>query len=179
MHFKKASCLVPHDVKSYQTKAFGGAGHGGAPALMLEPQATEQAVLNQVAKRTPGTDVVACALGAENGSVRFVSEGTNSRIAGDDEGTVVPLRRLDAILDEHPSFYPDLVKLDLQGNELRALEGAGSHLSRFEVLVLEVSVIRIGPVPVFREVDAFMAARGFVFYDAIPQYYRPRDCALL
>ncbi len=149
-----------------------------APAPMVEPQASEQAVLREVAKRISGTEVVAYALGAENGSVRFVSEGTNSRIAGDDEGTAVPLSRLDAILDERPSFHPDLVKLDLQGNELTALEGAGNHLSRFEVLVLEVSVIGIGPVPVFREVDVFMAARGFVFYDAIPQYYRPRDGAL-
>jgi FkbM family methyltransferase len=145
---------------------------------MVEPQCSGQGVLREVSKRKAGSEVVAFALGAESGSVRFVSEGTNSRIAGDDEATAVPLRRLDAILDERPSFHPDLVKLDLQGNELGALEGAGSHLSRFEVLVLEVSVIRIGPVPVFREVDAFMAARGFVFYDAIPQYYRPRDGAL-
>ena len=44
--------------------------------------------------------------------------------------------------------------------------------------MLEVSVIRIGPVPVFREVDAFMAGQSSVFYDVIPQYYRPRDAAL-
>jgi FkbM family methyltransferase len=149
-----------------------------APALMLEPQASEQAVLREVAKRTRGTEVVECALGEKNGRVRFVSEGSNSRIVENDEAAEVPLLRLDQILDERPSFHPDLVKLDLQGSELRALEGAGSHLGRFEVILCEISVIRIGPVPIFREVDAFLAARGFVFYDVIPQYYRPRDGAL-
>ena len=70
------------------------------------------------------------------------------------------------------------MKLDLQGHELPALKGATNILKQFEVVLLEVSVIRIGDVPSFSEVDQFMISQGFRVYDVIPQYYRPLDGAL-
>jgi hypothetical protein len=51
-------------------------------------------------------------------------------------------------------------------------------LANIEVLLLEISVLRIGDVPVFREVDRQLEALGFRMYDVIPQYYRPLDNAL-
>lgn len=149
-----------------------------APALIVEPQATEQKILRNLASKVPGSEALECALGDRDGEIRFMNEATNSRIVDSDEGTLVPLRRLDTLLAERPAFHPDFVKLDLQGHELSALDGADAAIRRFEVLLLEVSVIRIGPVPVFHEVQLYMAARGFTLYDLVPQYYRPRDGAL-
>lgn len=149
-----------------------------SPALLIEPQASEQPLLRNLARSVPGSEAIECALGDTDGSIHFLNEATNSRIAEPGEGTVVDLRRLDGLLAERPQFHPDFVKLDLQGNELVALEGAGDHILRFEVMLLEISVIRIGPVPVFREVEQYMAGKGFTFYDVVPQYYRPRDGAL-
>lgn len=149
-----------------------------APALLVEPQASEQELLRDLVGKHPGSEVLECALGDRNGNIHFVNEATNSRIANDGDGTVVSLRRIDSLLAERPNFHPDFVKLDLQGNELSALDGAGEEIRRFEVLLLEVSVIRIGPVPIFHEVESYMRAKGFTFYDVVPQYYRPRDGAL-
>ncbi|QJE94288.1 FkbM family methyltransferase [Luteolibacter luteus] len=148
------------------------------PTLLVEPQASEQQLLEAVAKSVPGSEPVECALGDRDGEIRFVNEATNSRIVDSDEGVPVSLRRLDSLLADRPGFHPDFVKLDLQGNELSALDGAGETIRKFEVLLLEVSVIRIGPVPVFHEVDLYMSEKGFTLYDLVPQYYRPRDGAL-
>jgi len=58
------------------------------------------------------------------------------------------------------------------------LEGADDLLQQFEVIILEVSVIRIGPVPTFFEVMQYMDRKGYRLYDFLPMYYRPLDNAL-
>lgn len=51
-------------------------------------------------------------------------------------------------------------------------------LAQVEVILIEVSLIKIGEVPIFSEVDQFMEQLGFKIYDIVPQYYRPKDGAL-
>ena len=70
------------------------------------------------------------------------------------------------------------MKVDVQGFELDVLEGASDVLDQFEVIVLEVSIIRIGKVPTFYEVMQYMHAKGYRLYDFLPMYYRPLDNAL-
>jgi len=90
----------------------------------------------------------------------------------------VPSTTLAAILADRPEFSPNLLKLDLQGHELQATRGAGDDLQRFEVIISEMSVIPIGGVPAFAEVNLFLEEQGFQFYDVLPQYDRPLDGAL-
>jgi hypothetical protein len=61
---------------------------------------------------------------------------------------------------------------------MEALDGASRHLPQFEVIVLEASLIRIGDVPVFAEIQHYMEKRDYRLYDVLPQYYRPLDGAL-
>ena len=82
------------------------------------------------------------------------------------------------MLDRAPGFAPNLLKLDLQGGELDALSGAVGHLKQFEVIVMEVSLLRIGDVPIFADVEREMGPSGYRVYDVLPQYHRPRDGAL-
>ncbi len=148
------------------------------PTILIEPQPAVQEVLRELARTVPGSTLLPVAIGESNGSVKFALDESNSRISESMDGIDVPRRTLASILDDHPGFHPDFVKLDLQGHELNALTGAGTHITRFEVVQLEVSVIPIGPVPLFHEVECFMSDRGFRFYDVVPQYYRPLDGAL-
>lgn len=71
-----------------------------------------------------------------------------------------------------------MLKLDLQGHELKALIGADKRLNQFEVIVCEMSVIPIGGVPAFAEMNRFFEGKGFRFYDVLPQYDRPLDGAV-
>lgn len=157
-------------------------GTWGCPVLAFEPLPQQQPVLQALARRMPLT-LEAVALADEPGRLSFYADETNSRLADpQDTGTgariEVPVERLDQALARHPALRPNLLKADVQGSELKVLAGAGSELARFEVVILEVSLIRIGPVPVFAEVIEFMAARGYRLYDFLPMYYRPRDGAL-
>lgn len=153
------------------------------PVLMIEPQPECALRLSELSQSVRSSEHLACALGPVPGTARFTLGATNSHIATEDEpsgdSTIeVPVETIDQILETRPDFDPGFLKLDLQGFELEALRGASRSLRRFEVILLEVSVIQIGPVPSFREVDRFMEAAGFRIYDLIPQYYRPLDGAL-
>ncbi len=153
----------------------------GCPVAMVEPLPAQLPVLRALAASSPGAFVVPAALGRTRGEVAFRPQETNSAIVPSEsrEGTItVPGTTIDDLLDDAPGFAPNLLKLDLQGGELDALAGAERHLKQFEVIILEVSVIPIGDVPTFADVERVMESCGYRVYDVLPQYYRPLDGAL-
>lgn len=154
------------------------------PVLMVEPQPDCNPILERFT-RQPGNGAVhleTCALGKATGMVAFVLDETNSRIAQHGERidasvATVPVKTLQELVSARPEHY-NLLKLDVQGHELEVIEGAGSLLDHFEVIVMEVSIIRIGPVPTFFEAMQYMDGKGYRLYDFLPMYYRPLDNAL-
>lgn len=170
----------------------GGSFHGewakeiwrvwpGTPILLVEPQAECRERLGFLAAKVPGSKVSVCALGAAERIVTFGLSSTNSSVicTTDEKQAVVnvPMVTLDMLCNSW-QVRPNFLKLDLQGYELEALRGAGKMLAHVEVILLEISVLRIGKVPIFWEVDQRMEALGYRLYDIIPQYYRPLDNAL-
>lgn len=152
------------------------------PVIAVEPQPDKQETLNQLATRLP-IAIEPVALSTEVGSMNFRLEESNSRLALSSDrdhppDAIVRVDRLDNLLDRHPNQAPNLLKVDVQGSELQVLTGAGTKLRQFEVVILEVSVIRIGEASVFSEVIDFMRSNGFRLYDFLPMYYRPLDGAL-
>ena len=149
---------------------------------MVEPQPQPQAKLLELAQSVDGSAVIPAALSEYGGTVMFALQESNSGIrncAIPAEGSIsLPCTTLVTILEEWPGFTPNLLKLDLQGHELQAMLGAGAALSRFEVIICELSVIPIGDVPAFAEVNRFLEDQGYQFYDVLPQYDRPLDGAL-
>jgi FkbM family methyltransferase len=152
------------------------------PSIMVEPLPEMIDVLNRLATSVKGSAVEISALGAEPGRVKFRSSETNSAIVCPDENTTdkiieVNVMTIDNLLQKS-TIKPNLIKLDLQGFELEAMKGCQSLEDFFEVIVTEVSVLRIGDVPIFTELDRFLEERNFRLYDVVPQYYRPLDGAL-
>lgn len=152
------------------------------PSIMVEPLPEMVEALSLLANSVAGSVVEISALGAEAGKVKFRSSDTNSGVVSSNENTTdkiieVDVVTIDSILEKN-SVKPNLLKLDLQGFELEAMKGCRSLADSFEVVIAEVSVLRIGDVPIFTEVDQFLEERNFRLYDVIPQYYRPLDGAL-
>jgi FkbM family methyltransferase len=90
----------------------------------------------------------------------------------------VTIKTIDMIAEETGAF-PDLLKLDLQGGEARALKGAEKSLEHTELCVvefgcLEAYVERTTP----RELMDIMYDKGFCLYDIVDLRYRPYDGAL-
>ena len=91
----------------------------------------------------------------------------------------VPLVRIDDVLKENKVDGPYLLKVDVQGAELAALDGAQHTLLKTEIVVLEVSLFEfmVG-APQFDEVIVYMKERDFVVFDIIHGWNRPLDNAL-
>jgi hypothetical protein len=79
-------------------------------------------------------------------------------------------------IDTIDSFFGDrslnseiLLKLDVQGYEMEALRGASGLLSSFKLLQVELSFVRLYEGgPLFNEIVAFLAERGFEIFTIIP-----------
>jgi FkbM family methyltransferase len=151
-----------------------------SPVWLFEPLPTHRKELEALEQSHPGSRIIPKAVSEQQGTRHFCLEATNSQIVDRPvSGDVVEVdcTTLDATLADQ-AFTPNLVKIDVQGRELAVLAGAEKVLAHVEVVILEVSVLRIGEVPIFREVDRFFEKKGYRIYDLLPQYYRPRDGAL-
>jgi FkbM family methyltransferase len=157
----------------------------GAAILLVEPQSSKLEHLRRFCDRFPDCQHTQSALGATPGTARFIEAESNSRIVIEGEFisnttkinncTVTPL---DSIAAQHGFSKPQLLKIDAQGAEIEILKGAPEVIECVEVIILEVSLIRIGPVPDFRDVIAFMESKKFRLYDILELNYRPLDGAL-
>lgn len=70
-----------------------------------------------------------------------------------------------------------LLKLDIEGHEIEALRGATALLARVEVIVCEVRFFDVNGSgrPLFGDVMAFLAERGFALFDFASLSSRLRD----
>ncbi len=91
----------------------------------------------------------------------------------------VPVVTLDQVCAEKGLAGPYLIKVDVQGAELRVLAGAERTLRETEAVILEVTLFgtMIGGPQVY-DVAARMKQYGFVAYDMWGHNYRPFDGAL-
>lgn len=156
-----------------------------AQYLLIEPQPEAAPLLKKICARHPSFTHRAALLGPVRGQISFLLEGTNSRIVPADfkpsKGQTLlslPAERLDELSATAGFTSCDYLKLDLQGHELGALEGAGELFGTVEVIQVEVSWLRIGPVPIAAEVITAFTEKGYRLYDVFGFNYRPMDGAL-
>jgi len=175
-----------------QTIIDAGAFHGewtqqafrvfpAASFLLIEPQPELTVPLQRYCASLPDARVVPALLGREAGHAAFLIEGSNSRVTSansNPDAPTLPVTTLQQIVSGTQFANCDLLKLDLQGHELEALAGAGDLFGKAEVIICEVSWLRIGNVPLAEEVIATFAARGYRLYDVYGWNYRPLDGAL-
>jgi len=100
------------------------------PALFvgIEPDAGNRARLEAGLRDRPGGScrIVPAVLGAQAGEIRFAQGGAMTSRAHE-EGVLLPVLTLDGILED---LTPTLIKMDLEGAEGAALEGARATLQR-------------------------------------------------
>lgn len=79
----------------------------------------------------------------------------------------VEVTTLDAILRENPDIAtPILLKIDVEGSELKVLKGAGQLLKLTDMVIVEVSVAkRFKNSSTLEEIILFMKENGFAVFD--------------
>lgn len=88
----------------------------------------------------------------------------------------VTTRTLDEVLHERGERGPDFLKLDVQGAELEILEGASRTLEPVKLVEVEVELVPLYEgQPLFFDVHAFLAARGFTLIGLRRSSWRRAD----
>ncbi len=157
--------------------------------VMIEPQQEMQHILHQLCSQNSRLEFVRAGAGKEDGQLlqtiwddlagsSFLPEPSEQKLRAGKQ-RMTPIVTIDSILRERDTFFPDLVKLDIQGFELEALKGARSLFGRTEVFILETSLYEFMPrMPITADCINFMAANGYTFYDVTEYLRRPSDGAL-
>jgi FkbM family methyltransferase len=156
-----------------------------ARVLMIEPQERLRKMLQKMAEADPRLHFSAVLVGeAVREAVPFFEADTASSIFKESEKATCAkaslyMTTIDEVTTSTDFATADFLKLDVQGAELLALEGASRTLRSTEAVVMEVNLLEIySGVPLFDQAVAFMADRGFRVYDICSLIRRPLDNAL-
>jgi FkbM family methyltransferase len=159
-----------------------------AALLLIEPLAEFEPFLKRICSRYKAQYVLAAA-GESSGTVSLNVHADQldcSSLFREAEGTQVdgaprevPMVTIDDACKARALNGPYLLKVDVQGAELRVLSGAVRTLQQCEAVILEVTLFgtMIGG-PQLADIVIYMQERGFVVYDLWGMLYRPLDGAL-
>lgn len=153
----------------------------GARHLLVEPMVEFERSLQAISSRYDAEYVLAVA-DAEEGTVSISAPDDlhgSSLLEDATRGRQVPAVTLDGLVTQRRMPPPFVLKVDVQGAELRVLDGARRLLSMTEAVILETSLMRFHQLdPELHEVIAYMRERGFAIYDVCGGIRRPLDGAL-
>jgi FkbM family methyltransferase len=157
-------------------------GFPDARLLLIEPMHEFEDTLRFVAERY-GAKVIEAAADSEAGelelSVLDDLHGVSLLRADGTRRRTVATVRVDDVCEADGLDGPYLLKVDVQGAELRVLDGAPRVLAQSEVVILETSLFEFTTgMPQLAEVIAYLGERGMVPYDIFGAYTRPLDGAL-
>jgi FkbM family methyltransferase len=121
-----------------------------------------------------------CAVSDYSGSSGFEVDGSNSRLAGAAAKITVPVLTLDAALRAHEVTPPALLKIDVQGDDLKVVKGGEDGIvPRTSVIIIELSLIPLNPIaPSVGDAIARLERLGFRLADICTFWRRPIDDAL-
>lgn len=150
--------------------------------IMIEPQSEMVVPLEALCREKPNISLVKAGAGSEPGQLLqtiWEDLAGSSFLPPEDPALknkgrqrLTPVVTIDSVLASRSRFHPDLVKLDIQGFELKALAGAVSVFGKAEMFILEVSLFEfMSGQPTAREVITFMGDRGYEIYD-VPGFLR-------
>lgn len=159
----------------------------GWRGIHVEPVPTYARLLRE---QRPGDVVVESAVGAEDGTIDFFQvPGSGLSTASEEEAaiarsrgfevhlTTVPVRRLGDILAEVLGDAElHLLKIDVEGAEEAALEGADLH--RFRPWIVVVEATRPGSTETTHDRwEHLLTSQGYVFtmFDGLNRWYRSAD----
>jgi len=148
------------------------------PALERAAAARGRTNIHRTVVTAPGRTIVGMARGGAEGN-------TGAFVVSQDEAIPVDVQSVATTLDSLLAKRVEagdraLLKLDIEGHELPALEGAADLLTRVEVVVSEVRFFDINRHgrPQFGDVAAFLDARDFALFDFAALASRARDLRL-
>lgn len=158
-----------------------------AHVMLFEPLASFDAdyswLLRNHLSRHANWQLYSFAIGSEAATATLYKDGPSygsSLIASDFAkqnwtAVDVSVRSIDELIEEEGIEQPDVIKIDTQGFEGEILKGAGAHLAKSKVLLLETWLSRAyGPqTPLLDELIEMLQPHGFVLAEIHAGYCDP------
>ncbi|MDX2231121.1 MAG: FkbM family methyltransferase [Leptolyngbyaceae cyanobacterium bins.349] len=153
----------------------------GATFYMVDPLVESEARLQDLCRTSDRFHYLLCAVGDQPSQLlmNVTSDLDGSSLLSfqrepEPQDRVVQIYRIDDLLAEGQLQAPQLVKMDLQGYELKALAGGQKLFETTEVFIMETSLFQFMPdQPLVHEVVAYMAERGYLLFDVAGHLRRP------
>ena len=148
--------------------------------LMIEPQKSKETILSKLVKQNGNIFYKQTLLGEKNKeNVQFFEMESGSSIYEEQTKVSREIKHLsmttinDLVNDLNLSgkFF---LKLDVQGAELDALEGASNIMNQIEFILVEVSLLGYNKGgPLFADIVNYLNLKDFVLFDICNQYRKP------
>jgi FkbM family methyltransferase len=95
----------------------------------------------------------------------FMTKKGGKRVRGDNMVEQY-ITTIDSIMSKRGVKPPQIMKMDIQGAEFRALHGAKQTLKSVEILIAEVALHQYNPgAASFTDMNVYLESQGFKFYD--------------
>lgn len=145
----------------------------GCAVCMFEPQADKQERLTAMTRSLKDVKLVQTLLGeTPNSSMTFYQMESGSstvefrNLNPNVKPIVLASTTLAAAVDGTLFARPDLIKIDVQGAELKVMNGGLDVIRAAQAVILELSLVEeYKGCPLLREMVDFMAGLGFRVYD--------------
>ena len=140
--------------------------------LLFDADKNNKNELNNLKKNNNKLDYKICLLSNDNKKYKFYNMGYGSSIFEEQTSHNRNVEEISSttldqeIPDELKNHSNNLIKLDVQGSELKILEGLLDKINYFEVIILEVSIHNYNKdSPLFDKVMNFMYNKNYRLYD--------------
>lgn len=145
--------------------------------VFIEPVAECLPILNEIAIQLKSACVINCAVSNINAMTLLSVTPSRQYSSIDtkigDETREIDVRTVDSIYEEIHIEGPVLLKIDVDGIEVKVLQGAKSVLSHDCVVVIEASIADDNPR--FNRVVEYLSSYGYEVYDIVDPLYRQSD----
>ncbi len=142
-----------------------------ASYFLVEAMEERRPALEKFKALHPNTDFCIAALGEKSGevSMNITADGFGTAVSETpDNARTVPLITLDQLLDDGSIQPPDFIKMDIQGYEWYALQGATRCLEKCRIVILEC-IMHPGKEDrkLMADLIILMKEHGFIPYEIV------------
>lgn len=145
--------------------------------IFIEPVVECLPILNNIASKLKSAIVINCAVSNINGTTSLSVTPSRQYSSIDatmgDEFREIEVKTVDAIYEDIHIDGPVLLKIDVDGIEVKVLQGAKSILRKDCVVVIEASIA--DEQPRFNRIVEYLSSYGYEVYDIVDPLYRQSD----
>lgn len=148
--------------------------------VLIEPVAECLSVLNEIANRLKSATVINCAVSNINGFTALSLTPSRQYASIDmkigEESREIEVKTVDSIYENIYVNGPVLLKIDVDGIEVKVLQGSKSILRNDCIVVIEASISDENPR--FNKIVEYLSSYGYEVYDIVDHLYRQSDWQL-